>query len=505
MTLLGMENMSSYRSQQANKEASPLRKRFPWWLLRRRSKWSFPCFASIILVVRLLSFSFNLPEGGIDSSNHSEVIRQPVTGETKNNKLSWQDMPLLQDVIVSSNHPVVTTHVPLTDEWPELKLLVPTFPGGFSELQTTLIRSVQFFWPLEHLQIVVVLDDTVYSNEEERDNMTTWVKTFFNKDVKSVEVRYNPRTNHSFYGTGWFIQQLIMFWADNFTDAEYVGFVDDDSLFSMAVLSSDIFDSKGRPRVFSRYHTGSEQYHWLRDYFDQANFAFGWPAYINAMAYFPVIVKRNHLPLIRTEILRLHPEYNHFDDFFIAVVKRQKQLSQFAMMFEYLWHYKRDEYDWHFEPDDIFGPYFRTGFPNTSEKVVNEFPYIATGSPADNGVTREMLLPFPRVCIHGSYISGGDQREPEFRSVVVSQVLRRGYCFSQPRSVWSTPEFKRRCQSLDVAHDMNFKNEWVFEMWSNPWTLLETREHIQIAHLDRLGRNQNRTWDLDEIQRLFGE
>jgi hypothetical protein len=57
----------------------------------------------------------------------------------------------------------------------KLQLFVPAFPGGFQEMQSTssLIRSLEFFWPHDVLDILVVLDESVYhNNESEKAAMT---------------------------------------------------------------------------------------------------------------------------------------------------------------------------------------------------------------------------------------------------------------------------------------------------------------------------------------------
>ena len=56
----------------------------------------------------------------------------------------------------------------------------------------------------------------------------------------------DPVTYHS---SGHDRQQLVMFWADNFTASEYVGFVDTDTLFITQVVERDLFDTTGRPVV----------------------------------------------------------------------------------------------------------------------------------------------------------------------------------------------------------------------------------------------------------------
>jgi hypothetical protein len=168
-----------------------------------------------------------------------------------------------QDIVTGG---AILDSIPLDESssFSNLQLFVSSFPGdeeadnvnGFTELQSTLIRSLKFFWPRDKLDIVVVLDDTVYNDEVGRDNMTSLVTSLFRDNVRNkVQVKYNPRSNTTVYGTGWFLQQLVMFWADNFTDSEYIGFLDDDAIFSKAVQPYDLFDKMGRPRVLARYHT----------------------------------------------------------------------------------------------------------------------------------------------------------------------------------------------------------------------------------------------------------
>jgi hypothetical protein len=43
-----------------------------------------------------------------------------------------------------------------------------------------------------------------------------------------------------------------MFYADLFVNAEFVGFIDSDSLFITPVMPEDLFDGLGRPKVLSQ-------------------------------------------------------------------------------------------------------------------------------------------------------------------------------------------------------------------------------------------------------------
>ena len=106
-----------------------------------------------------------------------------------------------------------------------------------------------------------------------------------------------------------------MFWADNFTDAEYIGFVDEDTIISRAVHASELFDDLGRPRAIVRHMLQSGQL----DYIETTHYAFQKPALVYAMDYFPVIIKREHLQLMRQKILEIHTEFSYFDEFFLSL------------------------------------------------------------------------------------------------------------------------------------------------------------------------------------------
>ena len=54
---------------------------------------------------------------------------------------------------------------------------------------------------------------------QERDLLSKSFTNLFN-DNEDMNVQFNPLTNTTLYETGWFIQQLVMFWADNFTDTD---------------------------------------------------------------------------------------------------------------------------------------------------------------------------------------------------------------------------------------------------------------------------------------------
>jgi hypothetical protein len=79
---------------------------------------------------------------------------------------------------------------PMDMSFSNLELFVSAFPGqddlkdedainGFTELRETFIRSLQFFWPRDYIRITAVLDDTTYSNDQERDGLVARFKSLF--------------------------------------------------------------------------------------------------------------------------------------------------------------------------------------------------------------------------------------------------------------------------------------------------------------------------------------
>ena len=126
--------------------------------------------------------------------------------------------------------------------WPDLVLFVPVYPGGEHELNKLLLRTLKFFWPKDSLRLLFLVDEEL--PPATRDPFVDRIKNSMKEDAQSVHVKFNyvPR---EVFNVGHDRQQLIMLWADNFTTADYVGFLDDDSMISHHVLPEDIFDQKG--------------------------------------------------------------------------------------------------------------------------------------------------------------------------------------------------------------------------------------------------------------------
>ena len=113
------------------------------------------------------------------------------------------------------------------------------------------LKSLLLFWPLKqsNSSLTIIFDEEKRSyngfaalyknlNESIRPKINGGLDIYFNEPY-SVHLGGHDR------------QQLLMFWADNFTDAEYVGFVDTDCVFITYIDREDLFE-RGKPVINGR-------------------------------------------------------------------------------------------------------------------------------------------------------------------------------------------------------------------------------------------------------------
>ncbi|XP_075263509.1 uncharacterized protein LOC142355139 [Convolutriloba macropyga] len=363
-------------------------------------------------------------------------------------------------------------------KWPDLMLFVPVFPGGESELNKILLRSLKFFWPKKYLKLTVLVDEDL--PPEIRDPFVERIKKSMENEAEVVHVKLNSIPREFYQGRGHDRQQLIMLWGDNFTDSEYVGFVDDDTLITNYVLFEDIFDEKGRPHVLGRSTnftiTGPGWY--------QVSVTTRWSdksslEVMRTMNYFPVVVKTAHLKDIRLNILKHHPEFTNFDDFFRrGIIRARRGYSQFNIMHQHLWKLKFSEYNWHVE---------------ATSKTDKHFQQIKE-------VTPEMTFPKRRCSLH--YNSDGRSVIPDFD--FVKDVFKRGFCYSLTKLEFdSDGENSRLCKkagySWEVVSTTPSTDHWLFEALDWRWD-----NRTVDAHINRMALNRPRTdWNQEEIKQIF--
>ncbi len=306
--------------------------------------------------------------------------------------------------------------------WPPFDMFIPIGVTHQDEFKNVFLRSLKLFWPKSQANLVMVLDKEMKNRDEFAEallNLTT--------DLNSAKIACNKQSQY--YGkNGHDRQQLIMFWADNFTDADMVGFVDTDTLFVTVPDSEDLFENEDKPVVIGAY--GKPQNGFWEAVPSRTMFSLGKPEALRCMSYFPVIIKTSHLKEMRDYMTALH-NATHFDQVFYKI--KDKVYSQFNIMCNYLWWFHRDEYAWHVMERE---PGWQ-GVPPPGQ--VTSFK--------EAGITHKMLYPKPRVAIHLNYHTMPFKRNQRQN---VDFFLRQGYCtylhtqFSQ-QSVMMRPE----CRDLD--------------------------------------------------------
>jgi hypothetical protein len=120
-----------------------------------------------------------------------------------------------------------------------------------------------------------------------------------------ITIDYIPQS--VYYQTGYDRQQWFMFWADNFTTSEYVGFVDCDCLFTSYVDREDLFEN-GKPAINGRIGVNKRP-PWSGVPARTQAFT-GYLEPMRCMTYFPVILKTAHMKEIRDFIGQKHVRFH---------------------------------------------------------------------------------------------------------------------------------------------------------------------------------------------------
>lgn len=200
-----------------------------------------------------------------------------------------------------------TTALDCNRPWPDMDLFLPVHlmksdPRKY-EWRNILLRSLFRFWPLSIAKVGFIM----IVNEEmkgqplvvEAEKIMSELSGSFSRSV----VKYSSQ--NPYYRTGHDRQQHMMMHADEYSSAPYIAFVDTDCFFQTYVDREDLFED-GKPVINGRY--GMPQYG-VGDFWDKASnstYLFtGEKEVMRCMSYFPVIIKREHLKLMREFIERV--------------------------------------------------------------------------------------------------------------------------------------------------------------------------------------------------------
>ncbi len=344
-------------------------------------------------------------------------------------------------------------------DWPELELFLPISPSHHREFQQQLLPSLLLFWPLKYLKMVVLLD-----GEIKKHNFENALRKETEQFI-SLRMKYNEPTDY--YGDlGHDRQQLIMFWADNFTKSEYVGFVDTDALFVTPVYKGDLFIG-GKPVIIGLQSVSFNGW-WGRVSRTTAQML-GNDELFRCMSYFPVIIKTEHLRFLRQFVRDKHGiGFNEFFRDFLA----GKPYSQFNIMCNYLWHHHRDEYSWHVQ---LYG----------KPGVIRDAMRLSR-----NHFTDEQLRPIPRVAIHTNYHYVRSEGLP-------NKLMAMGYCYDTLARKRGQSEW---CSKNNVT--LPEVNLHMFNFEGNDWGYHPKVKEAFKERQKRVRRCPPHSWDSKLLDRL---
>ena len=131
--------------------------------------------------------------------------------------------------------------------WPNLEFFLPIGLSAYSdrnsEWSDVMMKSLEMFWPVKrsNLTVLLVLDIELKNSDLQRQFVDSVIHNGTNK-INFPKFRIQYHTANQTYNTGHDRQQHMMFYADQYTDAEHVGFVDGDCMFLTNIDREDIFE-----------------------------------------------------------------------------------------------------------------------------------------------------------------------------------------------------------------------------------------------------------------------
>lgn len=345
--------------------------------------------------------------------------------------------------------------------WPDMELFLPLAISGSDrrhEWRQVFLRTFLLFWPVEIAKTKLLL----LIDEEKRNSTGTQEVENYLATIPRMKglyrLGYNQLEPIYYSGIGAIRQQYLMFYADNFTSAEFVGFCDTDSFFLTYVDREDLFEN-GKPVVNGKSGNPAKKYNkdplW-HDIMQTTFDVLGVKEPMKCMAYFPVIVKTIHMRKLREY---LEKKYNmpFYDVFRLHISSRR--FSQFNVFCAYLFHFHQDEYTWY--AHDVSPEW---DYSNALPGQVNNASVY----------TSQMRMPKPRIATHARYhspnaLTGG-------YDLTTADVLQSGICFSPP---FPKPVEWAPCRFYSRMED--YENEIFEEMHRFEWS-----DFTQVQHPNSL-------------------
>ena len=297
----------------------------------------------------------------------------------------------LKSILTSGDGASFLRNVPKEFQPDNFQLYVRlNFAKSWNELRSCALPSLQLFWP--HPHILVALDGGSPRDESEAPRIAGFVtKNFPPLKARGVLVADYPQLKGAKYYAGWQRGQLDMMYADTVVTSKYVGLLDSDALFVTLVTPPAIFSQDGRPVVIAsvaRPYTPGQEF-W-RGVPHGVQLMLKKPMAVGCMSSFPVVFATKHLAEMRAHVEKVNGRP------FLQVYRElagRGYYCHFTIMCNFMWHFHRDEYDWH-----IMNFAHRRGdWKKPLPGEVAEYDFL----------TAKNTRPFIRVSTHFSYTSFG--------------------------------------------------------------------------------------------------
>ncbi|KAL3872551.1 hypothetical protein ACJMK2_035774 [Sinanodonta woodiana] len=331
---------------------------------------------------------------------------------------------------------------------PEVDIFLRMYSSGVNYYDGLLIPSLKYFWP-GNLSIVVVLD-----GENQTDRKLGEV---LRKQYPFPRVCFQGPANPKIYhGLGHQRMQRDFFYPERFTSKKYVGFIDTDTVFVTRVTRQLLFEEE-KPVVIGVYGPAADPF-WSESSEITAKI-YKTKEVMKCMSYFPVIIKVEHIILLREYLEAIHAK--SFDDIFKMYA--YLPISQFSWMCQYIWMFHREEYKFYFNQRPTKGNLTWRG-ENNSPGRVNHTYY-------NNVLTPEQRTPKPRTSIHYRYTAQWKKVE------TLRRFLQIGLCFSGGFDV---------CVEFCSNVEKNSLQEGLFHFEGSDWRwddrcLEEQRRHYAVV------------------------
>ncbi len=360
--------------------------------------------------------------------------------------------------------------------WKDIELFLPVSlqkAERISEWKDIFLNTYLTFWPVEaaNTKLMLMLD------KEDQDNeyLTTIRNELASHPALTNRSRivFNDVPGIYYANFGWKRQQYVMFYADNFTSAEYVGFVDTDCMFITYVHSSDIFEH-GKPvingKIGDPWQAHAKEDMVWKDIMETNSRLMGFDEPMKCMSYWPVVIKVSHIVEFRHW---LEKKYNMPFYDIIRIHVSKKWFGQFDLFCMYLYHFRQDDYVWYVHNISPQGWKTESAFKgmNTNMSIYS----------------KEMYYPKPRVAIHARY------HVPQIHAGTAEffELLQIGLCFSPPFPK-ANPSLQEACafyRSNTVSTMSVFIDMYRFEKFNfykaYKWSALQEamyERYLRISH-----------------------